>query len=150
MTRSRRAGRPRGQRGQSLVEFALVFPLFLLLLFGIVDGARTVFAWNGASQAARDVARVAAVNCLGGATPCTSGAIAAAQAVQAVQLPGGGTWAIACLDPGTLATVSGRPCKAGDLVSVSASTSISMLTPVVGQLVGPLTLTAVSRMEIVQ
>ena len=30
------AGRP-GQRGQSLVEFALVFPLFILLLAGMID-----------------------------------------------------------------------------------------------------------------
>src|SRR4051812_28489854 len=55
------SGRHR-HRGQALVEFALVIPLFLLLLFGIVDAGRLVFTYNAVSNAARDGARVAIVN----------------------------------------------------------------------------------------
>jgi Flp pilus assembly protein TadG len=145
--------RSRGsQRGQSLVEFAIVIPVFLLVVFGLFDGARLVFAWNGVSQAARDVARVAAVNCLVGATACSNlnSAIASAEGVQAAQLPDGGFWVITCVDASTLATVSGRPCEAGDLVEVSATTSITAITPGISKLVGVFNLTAVSRMEIVQ
>ena len=52
---------PLNHRGQALVEFALFLPIFLLILFGIVDGARLVYANNQLSQAAREGARVAAV-----------------------------------------------------------------------------------------
>ncbi len=48
-------------RGQALVEFALVIPIFLLLLFGIVDVGRMVYMNSTLSQAAREGARVASV-----------------------------------------------------------------------------------------
>lgn len=47
--------------GQSLVEFSLVLPLLLLLLFAIVDFGRAFYAWNTLSNASREGARVAAV-----------------------------------------------------------------------------------------
>lgn len=52
----------KGRRsGQSLVEFALVLPIFLLLLFGLIDMGRYVYLNSTLSQAAREAARVAAV-----------------------------------------------------------------------------------------
>lgn len=48
--------------GQSLVEFALVFPIIVLIFFGLFDLGRGVFAYNTLENAARDGARVAAVN----------------------------------------------------------------------------------------
>lgn len=48
-------------RGQSMVELALVLPLFLLMLFGLVDMGRLVYASTTMSQAAREAARVASV-----------------------------------------------------------------------------------------
>ncbi len=48
-------------RGQGLVEFALVIPIFFLVVFGLLDGARLVFAYNTVAQAARDAARTAVV-----------------------------------------------------------------------------------------
>ena len=52
--------RTRSSKGQALVEFALVLPVFLMVLFGIIDGGRYVFQNNVLSQAAREGARVAA------------------------------------------------------------------------------------------
>jgi hypothetical protein len=49
------------KRGQSLVEFALVFPIFMLVFFGVIDGARLVYTNSQLAQAAREGARVAAV-----------------------------------------------------------------------------------------
>jgi Flp pilus assembly protein TadG len=49
-------------RGQALVEFALIIPLFVLLLFGIVDFGRAVLASNSIANAAREGARTAIVN----------------------------------------------------------------------------------------
>ena len=48
-------------RGQSLVEFALVLPVFLLFVFVLIDGGRYVYTDSVLSQAAREAARVAAV-----------------------------------------------------------------------------------------
>ena len=49
------------RRGQALVEFALVFPVFMLLLFGVIEVGRFVYTDNTLSQAAREGARLAAV-----------------------------------------------------------------------------------------
>ena len=49
-------------RGQALVEFALVIPIFLLVLVALFDVGRAVFAWNTLTNAAREGARMAIVN----------------------------------------------------------------------------------------
>lgn len=49
------------EMGQSLVEFSLILPILLILLFAIVDFGRAFYTWNSLSQAAREGARVAAV-----------------------------------------------------------------------------------------
>jgi len=51
----------RRSRGQALVEFALVLPIFLLILFALIDMGRYVYLNSTLSQAAREGARVAAV-----------------------------------------------------------------------------------------
>ena len=62
MIRAKRAGVRAGpDRGQGLVEFALILPVFMLCLFGLIDGGRLVFLNSTLSQAAREGARVAAV-----------------------------------------------------------------------------------------
>ena len=57
-----RLRRRHGDRGQSLVEFSLVIPLFLLLLIAVFDLGRGVFAYNTLTNAAREGARMAIVN----------------------------------------------------------------------------------------
>jgi hypothetical protein len=47
------------QRSQALIEFALVSPVLLLLLFGIVDIGRAVFYYDTLNHAAREGARTA-------------------------------------------------------------------------------------------
>jgi Flp pilus assembly protein TadG len=49
-------------RGQALVEFALIAVLFFTLLLGIIDGSRAIYAYNTVANAARVAARVAIVN----------------------------------------------------------------------------------------
>jgi Flp pilus assembly protein TadG len=61
LTRQKRRGRH--QRGQSLVEFALVIPLFLVLVFGIIDFGLGLKSWITITNAAREGARYAAVTC---------------------------------------------------------------------------------------
>jgi len=57
MTASRR--RSPGQESQALIEFALISPLLLLLIFGIIDIGRAVFYYDTLDHAAREGARVA-------------------------------------------------------------------------------------------
>ena len=47
--------------GQALAEFALVFPIAILILLAVFDVGRAVFAYNGLTNAAREGARLAAV-----------------------------------------------------------------------------------------
>src|SRR4030066_1357476 len=48
-------------RGQGLVEFALVVPLFLILLFGVVEFGRAWMTKNILTGAAREAVRIYAV-----------------------------------------------------------------------------------------
>lgn len=54
-------GRQRG-RGQALVEFALVAPVFFLVLFAIVEAGRFMFYYETLNNATREGARYAIVN----------------------------------------------------------------------------------------
>jgi TadE-like protein len=56
-----RPNRRRGA-GQGLVEFALVLPVFVLVLVALFDLGRGVFAFNTLTNAAREGARLAIVN----------------------------------------------------------------------------------------
>lgn len=63
MTQTRTAGppcigRPAGARGQALVEFALIVPLFLLIAFATVDFGLALDASLTVSNGAREGARV--------------------------------------------------------------------------------------------
>jgi len=56
----RGSGRPPGARparGQSLVEFALILPVFVLLTVGMLDGTRVIFYYSQIQEAARAGAR---------------------------------------------------------------------------------------------
>jgi len=63
----RAAGVSRDETGQSLVEFAVVLPLVLLVLLGIMDFGKAFNYWITENQVASEGARRAAVN-LGSAT----------------------------------------------------------------------------------
>lgn len=49
-------------RGQALVEFALVMPVIVLVVLGVLDLGRAVFSYNTLAQAARQANRTAMVD----------------------------------------------------------------------------------------
>ena len=49
----------RNQRSQSMVEFAIVAPLLLLLIFGMVDFGRVIYTYITLNQAVNEAVRVA-------------------------------------------------------------------------------------------
>ncbi len=108
----------RASRGQAMVEFALVAPIFMILLLGIVDLGRAIYGYNGASEAAREIARVASVhpgNPLGSSTE-----VQAAIRLQKSLVPGISDPTFHCLNAsgGTVPGDGSGGCAAPDFVQV--------------------------------
>lgn len=161
----------RREHGQALVEFALVIPVFLLVVFGLIDLGRFVFADSVLSQAAREGARVAAVeaNWLsstdtscgqpgGQACPASVPALVTdiRNAANGMVAGLGGTIAtvyVSCDAPGSEPTGAwiGATCisnRQGNVVSVRIVFTYNPITPVVGPMIGPVTRQAASSMVI--
>ena len=50
------------ERGQSVVEFALVLPLIVILALALFGAGKVLFYWNNATQVANEGARLVVVN----------------------------------------------------------------------------------------
>jgi hypothetical protein len=53
--------RHRTENGQGLVEFAVIFPIFAVILFMILDGALVMGRYNNINNSAKEAARLGAV-----------------------------------------------------------------------------------------
>jgi Flp pilus assembly protein TadG len=155
--------RARG-RGQSLVEFALVFPIIMLLVFGFIDVGRAVFFANTLSNAARQSARVAAVNQLdpvAGPWECDTtrpiedpadphwtyrGCAVAAGASIGV-LPNDVTRQPYTAPPGTTLECTSA-VNVGCLVTVTVTHQFQPITPLAGIVIGTLSLSGTSSVPI--
>jgi Flp pilus assembly protein TadG len=136
MRKSNDKRRGNGERGAQMVEFALGFLIFLVLVVGIFEGGRLVWTYTTLSHAARQGARYALVH--GERNPLNDDAsITAAVRAQAVGLSSGSV---------AVNTVWSDPDKkGGSVVTVSASYPISFVaSPLVFGSSG-LNLTARSR-----
>jgi Flp pilus assembly protein TadG len=123
----------RSEKGQSIVEFALVLPILVMLLFGIIDFGRIFHTYLAIDHASREAARTASI----GENDATivSTAVASASSIQ--------------LTAGQVAVSPGGTKSSGSDVTVTITYPISFLTPVVSNLTGPITLSSstVMRME---
>src|SRR3954454_12489794 len=83
------------QSGQALVEFALVLPLLVLLLFGMLDFGKAFNYWNDATHLSAEGARFAVVDRK--PDPASTASLQAQIRDQAdtAELRGGGTSAFA-------------------------------------------------------
>jgi Flp pilus assembly protein TadG len=121
------------ERGQALVEFSLSIVIFLVLMMGIVDLGRGIYMFNGVSQAAREIARVASVH---PGTTFGGPEITAVVDTQKGLIPNLGNPTFACVD------IDGGPgldptygfCPTGAQVTVSIAAPYSPVTPVMGLL----------------
>lgn len=130
----------RAESGQSLVEFALAIPIFLLLMFGLFDLGRVVYAYNTISNASRESARVSIVN-------QTQADVEAEAIQQAVSL--GLTDAdVTSAYVDANGVVCGTPIAVNCLSSVTVVYNFTPVTPVIGQIIGPLQLTASTEMPV--
>ena len=131
----------RSAKGQSLVEFALVFPVFILLLIGLFDLGRAVFAFNTVSNASRESVRIAIVN----QTEADIEAEALKQGVGLGLTPAEVT--ISYGDPsgtGTCTAPFGVTCRA----AVTVQYTFVAATPVIGQIIGPFTISSTTEMPV--
>ncbi len=131
-------------RGQSLVEMALVMPILILILMGLFDLGRAIVAYNTVSEAARNGARVSIVN----QTTADICQVAAERAV-ALALP------TACApnanSPGVWVTASsgGASCTAINCVqTVKVTYRFSPITPIIGSILGSITLSSSSSLPV--
>ncbi len=89
------SGRRAGQRGQSLAEFAIVFPVMFLILAAIIQFALVFWAQNALTQVVRDTGRWAATQ---QSRPCDGGGAALVQKADEIALTSSlfgytaGTW----------------------------------------------------------
>jgi Flp pilus assembly protein TadG len=132
-------------RGQALVEFALIFPIFILLLFGLMDIGRLVFQYNALNQGSREAARVGSV---AGFTQDCSGVTSRTQCIQQIAIsriaatPGVTVASNCSHQTGSgVVSVAADSCLPGDTLVVTLTAPFSLLTPVIGQLLGQGTLT---------
>jgi Flp pilus assembly protein TadG len=131
------------ERGQSLVELAVALPLIVLLMLGLFDAGRVVIGYTTLTNAARVGARVAIVNQSNDATCTSLRTFKCAAAEQAVSL---GITAGSVPD----LVISGADCAltGSCTVTVTLAHPIDLVTPVVGSLMGPFTLSASTTMPI--
>lgn len=130
----------RHEEGVALVEFALVAPLLLVILFGMLDFGRTFNYWIDATHLANEGARWAVVN----KNPASSGTLQdyIQQQADTDELRNGGSSAV----PSALEVCITFPNGAtvGNPVQVTASLTYNWLPFLSEQALGGLTSTTVS------
>jgi len=147
----------RHKRGQSLVELALVLPVLLIILMGVFDAGRMIYAYNALSNAAREAGRTAIVNqdpqavrnraaqqatALGlptadpGSCPSAGGPTTAATGTCFVLAGAGG--AGSCSSPPAIGCVS----------IISVKWTYQPIVPVIGNILGPVALVSTTKQPI--
>jgi Flp pilus assembly protein TadG len=158
-SRQRRGGAGRS-RGQSLVEFALIFPIIILLIAGFFEIGRAVFAYNMIANAARQGARVATVNQLADVTECDEswpiddpyqphwsirGCVILAAKTLGISTSNVSVSYAA--PPDTTLTCS-PTLHVGCVASVTVTYYFTVATPFVNKLIGPITMRQTSEMPV--
>jgi Flp pilus assembly protein TadG len=172
-----RPSRRGAQRGQGIAEFALVFPIIVLLLVAVFDMGRAVYAYTTITNAARQGARVAAVNqlypaesdttcrenmpvediSLGGSPTWSARACAASSATSlglnptnvTVSYAPPASSALACpTGPAPALPSANTPFHVGCIASVTVTYTWSPITPIIATFMGPITMTATSQMPV--
>jgi len=139
-----RRHRRRRSTGQSLVEFALVFPIFILILAGVIDFGLGLYSYMTTINSVRDGGRLAATNCTG--NDCSAAIIARTRAGSNGLLATAGTITVVCKDTSN-AVEACAASKAGDSVTVSVNYTYQMIWPLTFGTQIPMTSTVTFMLE---
>lgn len=124
-------GTRRRGRGQSLVEFAISFPVVMLMLLFGVDFGRVFVGWLALSNAVREAANYAAINPSAWADANTA---AIAEYERLIATEAGGT---ACQLPGTLPSPSfPNGDGVGEPAIVAITCRFELITPLMSAILG--------------
>jgi Flp pilus assembly protein TadG len=140
--------------GQALTEFALVLPILLLMLFGLIDIGRYVYLANALNQASREGARVGSV--AGWNVTCPAAGETRETCIIATvtgRIAGGaGAPAVTAScerqTGGGVITVPASDCQGTDLLSVQSTVGYTMLTPLIAQLIGPVQISGLAQVTV--
>jgi Flp pilus assembly protein TadG len=137
-------------RGQTLAEFALVVPVFLLLVLGLFDVGRAVFIYNGLTNAVREGARLAIVNQNKDMILERAQAMAFGVGIETDSDSLTSFWRQL---PNSDDVTDNDACPAdgvpvGCIAVVEAEATWEAITPILGNLIGPLPLTARSEVAV--
>ena len=137
-----------GERGQSLVEFALAMPLVLFLALGIADFGRAFFSMTSLSNAAREGARAGIVR------QCSDTAGTNTSSIQ-YKVVNAATGVTVSPSTGVIITYPDGSAALGNRIRVEANVTYTPLTPIIGDftvmvLGGTITLTQSAEMLIEQ
>jgi Flp pilus assembly protein TadG len=141
------------ERGQTLLEFAMIAPVLMILLMAMVDLARVMETHVTIQEAARDAARYAVTgraDCTGPATPTRDACIVQTVKDDTSSLTNNQTVSTSYqswdyptyADPGTL-NDAGQQC---DAVQVKVTYTYHPVTPLINFFVSSVPLTATERM----
>jgi Flp pilus assembly protein TadG len=137
-----------------MAEFAIVFPIFILILVAVFDFGRAIFLQNSLTNAAREGARLAIVNqdkslvSTRVVRTAFAGAVSNAANLNDLvtyrkQLPNQ-TDPTANPECGTLTV----PMAVGCIAVVTARSNWSAITPILGNLIGPIPFVARSELPV--
>lgn len=130
----------RRQRGQSLVEFAIMVPVLLILLMGLVDLGRAYYTYLALRDAAAEGANFGAVypHCLSSAD-CPNPNNIIHRVRQSAPSGGLVNWSDAIISP---LVPSPTP---GQSLTVTVSYTYTIITPVVNVIIGSQTMPLTAR-----
>ncbi len=124
----------RGTRGQALVELALILPVLLLLVFGIIEFGRVFHGYLVVTQAAREGARVGVVGGTDEEIGATVEGVAASLDASRLEIN---------IDP-----PEGMRVR-GDALCVEVNYSVPLVVPLIAELVpNPFPLRAAATMRV--
>jgi Flp pilus assembly protein TadG len=147
--------RSRRANGQALVEFALVIPILLMLMMGIFDFGRLMFALVNISNATREASRYASVpgpddenpqttNCNGIVSMARGSAFLFELNSVTVSYERDGSVYATCDSPPAAGDL-----QLGDRVVISTTATIRILTPMISNIVPSLPVSFTSARTIV-
>jgi Flp pilus assembly protein TadG len=141
----------KGDCGSSLVEYAIVFLLFMTMIMGTIDFGRALYTYHYLSNVTRDAARWAAVNgsTCGGDSSCNgqgymnNGPVGQTDVqtfiknqtppgIDTTKLTTTVTWPVSTDSPATCATTQNSP---GCTVKVQLSYAFSFVSPLVSRVI---------------
>lgn len=133
-------------RGQALVEFAIALPLIVLVIVGLIDMGRGIYAYNTLAQSARQANRMAMVN--QNLASVKAQAVASAPTLDLTIANVDVCFKTATSTQGDCSDSTIDPCPApyaiGCLAIVRTHMAFTPITPLLGSLIGTIQLSSTS------